>query len=370
MGTSHPICLRMGVALLLLPSLAVAQGRSVVPLIPAANWRVVGERNLEVNAITQWGSDPAIEKEYGVKSLTERTYQLDNHTARAILEETTDPSSAYGLLTFYQTETMRPDPSLGLTVVASQGALLARGRVFVRIARPEEYPLSDSDFHALLVFVGGTRPASVNVIGLPASLPQKGRIPCSEKYLLGVDAARRVLPPSFPLDLIGFAQGAELQTANYVGAASASVHARLLLISYPNPQIARERYGALEKSLRLNQQEGAGSTYGIRRGAFVLLVLNSVSEVEAHKLLGEFNVSEQVSWDQRPPAQEPIVIQMARLVLGNMLLVLILIVFALGGGGLIFAFKQLSARWFPESSWARADDGHIISLQLKYNKLR
>jgi hypothetical protein len=302
-----------------------------------------------------------------VQSLTERTYQLDSHTAQAILEETPDLSSAYGLLTFYQTETMSPDKSMGLTVLGPRTALLVRGRVFVRVARPDVYPLSDSDFHALLVFIGGMRSASEAMIGLPAPLPGARRVPCSEKYLLGPDAARRVLP-SFPAELIGFAQGAEVQSASYLTGPGDGPRARLLLINYPNPQIAREKYGGLEKFLRLNQDRGTESFYGTRRGAFILVVLNSPSKGAASTLLDEFNVSQQVSWDQRPPDREPVVVQMAKLVLGNMMLVLILVSFAVVGGILVFVSKRLTAKWFPDSPWASRDEGQIICLSLKYDK--
>ncbi len=366
MSAVFPKRLWVGLSLLMGSPLVVAQERSVVPLIPAANWRLVGSQRVELDAIGKWGGDPVIEREYGVQSLTERTYQLDSHTAQAILEQTPDASSAYGLLTFYQSESMWPDKSMGLTVLGPGGALLARGRVFIRVAHPDNYPLSDTDFHALLIFIGGMRSASETTIGLPAPLPAAGRVPCSEKYLPGLEAARRVLP-SFPAELIGFTQGAEVQSASYLTAGK-SPRARLLLISYPNPQIARERYGAIERSLRLNQDRGTESSYGTRRGAFILVVLNSPSKDAANTLLDEFKVSQQVSWDQRYPEQEPVVIQMAKLVLGNMLLVLILVIFAVGGGVLVFVFKRLSAKWFPESSWAHPDEGQIISLSLKYNK--
>jgi hypothetical protein len=354
-------------SLVLAPPLAVAQERSVIPLIPAANWRLVGSQKVELDAIGKWGGDPAIEKEYGVNSLTERTYQLDSHKAEAILEETPDASSAYGLLTFYQNETMSPDKSTGLTVLGSRDALMARGRVFIRVARPDEYPLSDSDFRALLIYIGGVRSASETMVGLPAPLPAAGRVPCSEKYLLGPDAARRVLP-SFPAELIGFAQGAEVQAASYLTGQGASPHAFLLLISYPNPQIARERFGSIESSLHLNQGHGAETSYGTRQGALILVVQKSPSRTAAYALLNEFKVSQQVSWDQRYPTQEPVVVQMAKLVLGNMLLVLILVIFAVVGGVMVFVLKRLTAKWFPEASWAHGDDGQIIRLSLKYNK--
>jgi hypothetical protein len=345
----------------------MAQERSVVPLIPADKWRLVSSQKVVLDAIVKWDGDPAIEPEYGVQSLTERTYQLDNHKAEAILEETPDASSAYGLLTFYQNQTMSPLKSMGLTVLGPRVALLARGRVFIRVARPDEYPLSDSDFRALLIFIGGMRSASEATVGLPAPLPAAGRVPCSEKYLLGPEATRRVLP-SFPPELIGFAQGAEVQAATYLTGQGVSSYAHLLLISYPNPQIARERFAGIESSLRLNQNRGNESSYGTRLGALILVVLNSPSRAVANGLLSEFKLSQQVSWDQRYPGQEPVVIQMARLVLGNMLLVLILVIFAVVGGVLVFVFKRLSAKWFPQASWAQQDEGQIISLSLKYDK--
>jgi len=367
MSAACPTRLWLALTLVLAPPFAVAQERSVVPLIPAANWRLAGSQKVELDAISKWGGDPAIEHEYGVTSLTERTYQLDSHKAEAILEETPDASSAYGLLTFYQNETMSPHKSMGLTVLGPRGALLVRGRVFVRVARPDEYPLSDSDFHALLIFIGGMRPASETVVGLPAPLPAAGRVPCSEKYLLGPDATRRILP-SFPADLVGFAQGAEVQAATYRTGQSPISQVQLLLISYPNPQIARERFASIASSLHLNQNRGSESSYGTRLGALILVVLNSPSRAIADALLSEFKVSQHVSWDQPYPGQEPVVVQMARLVLGNMLLVLILVIFAVVGGVLVFVFKRLTAKWFPEASWAHQDEGQIISLGLKYDK--
>lgn len=355
-------------AILLVSILSWAQEQSVIPLIPAANWRLVGSRQVELDEVSKWGGDPAIEREYGVQSLTERTYQLESHTARALLEETSDASSAYGLLTFYQTEAMTPHKSLALVVLGPQGALMARGRVFIRVTRPDNYPLSETDFSALLIFIGGMRGASVGA-GLPPQLPVAGRVPCSEKYLLGPEAARRVLP-SFPVDLLGFSQSAEVQVASYRTGGAESARATLLLISYPNPQIARARYKSIEEPLHLNQERGAESAYGTRQGSFVLVVLNAPSKATSNKILDEFKVSQQVSWDQRYPGEEPVVIQMAKLVLGNMLLVLILIVFAIVGGLLVFAFKRLTAKWFPESAWAHWDEGHIIRLSLKYNKPR
>ena len=82
--------------------------------------------------------------------------------------------------------------------------------------------------------------------------PHQGLIAGSEKYLVGEEAARHVLP-SFRTDLIGFSQGAEVQTGTY---STGNGRASLVAVAYPTPQIARARFGEMEKLLTLNQDRG------------------------------------------------------------------------------------------------------------------
>ena len=112
--------------------------------------------------------------------------------------------------------------------------------------------LSESDYQALLIFVGGSKPSASAIRSLPSPMPPKGLVPGSEKYLLGLEAAKRVLP-SFRTDLIGFDQGAEVQLGQYQTGKGTST---LMSISYPTPQIARVRFGALTNFLGLNQDHG------------------------------------------------------------------------------------------------------------------
>src|SRR5437763_411267 len=248
---------------------ARARNSTVIPLVPAANWRLVGSQNLDVSAVSRWGGDPAIEREYGVKSVQYRTYQLADKLASAVevvdvtLEEASDPSAAYGLLTYYQTERMSPAKGVELAVTSPEGALMARGAVFIRFDRVAGVRLSDDALRAILILVGGTRPSASAMAALPPPLPVSGLVPGSMKYLLGPEAARRVLP-SFNTDLIGFEQGAEVEVADYqVGSIAANPTAgskakpfltlvvTLVAITYPTPQIARERFGIMGKTLEL-----------------------------------------------------------------------------------------------------------------------
>ena len=358
---------------------ARAQNSTVIPLVPAANWRLVGSQNLDVSAVSRWGGDPAIEREYGVKSIQYRTYQLADKLASAVevvgvaLEEASDPSAAYGLLTYYQTERMSPAKGVELAVTSPEGALMARGAVFIRFDRVAGVRLSDDALRAILILVGGARPSASAMAALPPPLPVPGLVAGSMKYLLGPEAVRHVLP-SFNTDLIGFEQGAEVEVADYqVGSIAANPTASskakpfvtLVAITYPTPQIARERFGIMEKTLELNRGRGPQSLYGKRGGSFVFLAMNATSEAAATRLLDQFNVSEQVVRNERYPGNKPVALQMLELILVNLLLVFILVTIALLGGILIALSKRAARKWLPDWEWGSPEGERLTTLNLR-----
>src|SRR6266566_3310218 len=358
---------------------ARAQNSTVIPLVPAANWRLVGSQNLDVSTVSRWGGDPAIEREYGVKSIQYRTYQLADKLASAVdvvgvaLEEASDPSAAYGLLTYYQTERMSPAKGVELTVTSPEGALMARGAVFIRFDRVAGVRLSDDALRAILILVGGTRPSASAMAALPPPLPVPGLVAGSMKYLLGPEAVRHVLP-SFNTDLIGFEQGAEVEVADYqIGSIAANPTASskakpfvtLVAITYPTPQIARERFGMMGKTLELNRGRGPQSLYGKRGGSFVFLAMNANSEAAATRLLEQFNVSEQVVRNERYPGNKPVALQMLELILVNLLLVFILVTIALLGGILIALSKRAARKWLPDWEWGSPEGERLTTLNLR-----
>ena len=371
---------RAGVcALLMFVPLARAQNSSVVPLIPAANWHLASSQDVDVNEVSRWGGDGAIEREYGVQSAQYRTYRLEDKLAGAlqvagvVIEQAADTSAAYGLLTYYRAEDMAPEKGMDLTVSGAQGALAVRGKVFLRFFRLAGSHLSADQFRALLILVAGTRPSADGMAGLPAPLPTAGLVSGSEKYLLGLEAARRVLP-SFDSDLIGFAEGAEVEVGQYAigsgksnpaGATQGGTRATVLAITYPTPQIARERFKLMEKMLGINQERGNESVYGKRSSSFVFLALNSGSKSAATKVLDEFAVSEQVSWDQRYPGRKSVVLQMLELILANLLLLFLLASFAIFGGISIVLSKRLARKWLPDWEWGSEEGKSLITLNLR-----
>jgi hypothetical protein len=331
-----------------------------IPLVPAADWRQVDSHPLPLSTISKYGGDPAVEQEYGVKALELRTYQLGKTPMQVLVEPGLDAISAYGLLTFYQTPDMTPEKGLPLTVGDTNQTLMARGNNFIRFLHGKDFPTSRNDFQALIVFIGGSRLPKSTIMSLPSPMPSQGLVPGSEKYILGLEAAKRALP-SFRSDLIGFEQGAQLQLGQYKTAQGAST---LMSISYPTPQIARVRFGALTNFLGLNRDQGEGSIYGRRHTSYVFLVLNAGNQRNASALMDEFDVTASVSWDQPSSPERSFTLQVVHMILAILLLTAYLIGACVVAGVLFFLSRRLAAKFFPESSWGHPDEDQFIRLNL------
>ncbi len=340
--------------------LSCSQNVSVIPLVPAANWRLTGSHGLGVDEIQKYGGDPTVEREYGVKSFELRTYQLDRVQAEVVLEPAADVSAAYGLFTYYQNESMHPEKAIQLAMTGPDGCIMARGRSFMRFLRPKDSQLSENEFRALLIFGGGTRPTAYSLTNLPPPLPPSGLIPGSEKYIIGPEVARRVLH-NFPTDLVRFDQGAEIQVGEYLVGSSRST---LMELSYPDPQIARIRFGAISDSLSLNLNRGANTLYGRREGSFIFLALKANDKATATKLLDLFKVTQQLSWDEKYPGDKTIGRQLFELIMGNVLLTLILAGGGVAGGVLIVLSQRITARYFPTWQWGHPEADRLIRLNL------
>jgi len=342
------------------PLLHAGQKSVVIPLISVSDWRLVDSVKVAPQDLARFEDNLPVDYEFGVKSAMERTYQLNGLKATAVLEEAADPSSAYGLYTFYQNEGMRSAPGIQMAMIGSHNALMTRGRYFIHILGNPGSKLSADDFRSLLTIIGGTRLSSQNIESLPAPLPKQGLIPGTERYALGIETAKRVLG-SFPAGLIGFQDGVEVQTGAYrIG----PDRLNLIVISYPTPQLAQLRFGAMQHVLQINQRRGPGAVFGLRQGSYALLALNAQTKASANRLLGQLKVTESVSWNARYRSQSAFTLQVLELVIANLELVLVIAGFAFLGGITIFLGKKLIMKLFPNSPWPRSDEEELIRLKL------
>ncbi|HZT71455.1 MAG TPA: DUF6599 family protein [Terriglobia bacterium] len=339
-------------------AVAGSQRATMLNLATLPKWQLENRQSATLSDVRQFGVEPAVDAEYGVTRVEIRTYRRENQTLQAVVEKAPDPSSAYGLLTFYQNTLMKPEKGMKLVMVGPDQALLARGAFFARVMRPAK--ISDEDFHSALMAIAGEAPSADDMALLPPSLPPQGIIPGSLKYVLGPVAMQRALP-SFPADLVGFQKGAELEAAQYEHAGGPLT---LIFIDYPTNSIARECFGAMTQRLGINEKSGPDALYGKITGSFVLLVQDAPSKLVADHLMGRLTIEREVSWDQPPPGSTTVV-QMLRLIVGNIVLVLLLIGMAALAGILLVVSRRLAAKWFPNSDWAQGYEGSIIRLNLK-----
>jgi hypothetical protein len=332
-----------------------------MPLVPAADWRQVNSQSLPLSAVGNYGGDPAVEQEYGVKSLELRTYQLHKTQTQVLVEPAADTVSAYGLFTFYETPAMTPLKGIQLAVGDGEQTLMARGNKFIRFLHAQIPTPSQSDFQALLAFVGGSKLSAAALESLPAPMPSQSLLPGTEKFILGLEAAKRALP-SFRNDLVGFDYGAEVQLGQYKAGKGTST---LISINYPTPQIARIRFGALKSFLGLNQNKEEASSYGVRHGSYVFLVLNAENEGAATALMNQFQVTEGISWDQPYVSERTFTMQLIHMILAIFLLTAFLIGSCIICGVLFFLSRRFAAKFFPDSSWGHTDEDQLIRLNLK-----
>jgi hypothetical protein len=256
---------------------------------------------------------------------------------------------------------MRPEKIIELAMTGSQGSLMARGRSFLRFIRPKGSQVSDNDFRALLILVGGTRPTRDSLVNLPSLLPTAGLIPGSTKYIVGPVTSQRVLP-NLPTDLIGFDQGGEVEVGEYLFGNSRATIAEL---SYPTPQIARLRFARMSDALGLNQDRGANSLYARRDGSFIFLALKASDKAAATGLLDHFNVNQQLSWDEKYPGDKTIGLQLFELIMGNVFLTLALAGSGVAGGLLIVLSRRVTAKVFPAWEWGHPETDRLTRLNLQ-----
>ncbi|PYV15800.1 MAG: hypothetical protein DMG21_13925 [Acidobacteria bacterium] len=294
------------VALLQTTGHARTPKNDVVELV-SPGWRAGKMERLPVEAVRRWGGDPAIEREYGVQFLEHQVFSQvgGGGGADVVAERAADPSSVLGLRGMF--------------------GFMFRGQQFIRMVfMPPDVGFAGM-LRAMMSALGAQSPPTEDMKALPAPLPAAGLVPGSEKYLLGLEAARRILP-SVPADLFGFNLGAEITTGEYSAGKS---QATVAVITYPTPQIAHSLYDRMQKRLDLNQ---GGSAFGKQEGSFVVLVLNSESPSTAAHLMGLFRRHIAVSWDKPYLGDKPPLVQMLEFIVQNLIFVFYLCGWSVVGG--------------------------------------
>lgn len=291
------------------PSAAKVAKEALPPRL-GDNWRAAGEArrlNAEQFAVVQ---DASVPLEYGLQSLTTRSYAKGKTRVTIEAFEMRYPSGAHGLFTFNRGSlpSNRQEFYVGrylVSVTAGQGAATESAALDAELKSALEQHLTEGE---------------VELSPLPAHLPEQNKIAESEKYLIGPEALGRVAAFSDLKEIVNFTGGAEAVTAEYSNGSGASGRMSLLIIEYHTPQLASDGYAQIKKhhdELSLEEQKRRLIK---RTGNYIIAAVNVSDLATAQAVADQIKYTARVYWegkkftaiplDFRPP--DPTVLEEAR----------------------------------------------------------
>jgi hypothetical protein len=205
------------------------------------------------------------------------------------------------------------------------------------------------------------RPASqlAHMPDLPKWLPEQGFIQHSVKYAVGQRSYDAVGSP-IPASAIDFSKSPEILTAQYK---TDSGTAKLVLISYPTPQIAGGQLRRLEQERGTLESNGLVNLQIKRSGPLLALVGGDISQSEARSLIASVN------WEADVTYNEPTFLSkknnIGNLIVGVFSLIGVILAFALFFGIAFGGFRLILKRLYPNRFIDRPEDAAVISLNLR-----
>lgn len=212
--------------------------------------------------------DKAVWDEYGLQEARNAQYAVAGKPYDVMQYRFKDPTGAYAAFTWQQG-------------VHGPAAVALFENYVLHFSGPKPDPAGFQALTAQLPKVRSGPPPS-----LEKYLPKAGRVPNSERYIVGPASLEKLLP-EIPAALAGFDMGAEATLVEY---RARSGPVKLALFSYPTPQIARLRLKEFEKL------PGAASKRSVH---LVAVALPPADPAAAAKLLDQVQYEGQITLNER-----------------------------------------------------------------------
>ncbi|MBI1353090.1 MAG: hypothetical protein GC160_02005 [Acidobacteria bacterium] len=182
-----------------------------------------------------------------------------------------------------------------------------------------------------------------------AYVPQADVVPGTERHILGPVALERLAPEVSP-SAAGFNFGAEAHFAEYRTPAGPT---RMLLFSYPTPQMAREQ---------VEQMYKVDGVVAKRTGPLIAAVVAAPSADEAQRLLAKVRYEAEVTMDYAEPKRhdDPYLLLMDIAVLCG-----ILVLLCIAGGLLVGGGRILAGKVAPSSIFAAGEAESVTRLHIE-----
>jgi hypothetical protein len=326
-------------------------------------------KTLQVQALdSEWAKWPNGERvlaEAGLSRIEQRTYRNGDDEIALRLFVMRDPSSAFEVYTFMLAPGMTDSGLGGESGGSAHDARFQLGNIVVQA---KISPKAKAEGLRELLTALQAKTDQTPLPPVKDYLPQRGRTFGSEKYALGPEGFRAAMSSlgqdaSKDLaDAVGFQNGAEAMLANYRGEHGSGV---LLLLYYPNPQLAEQHLHHLEQALP-DAAKRAGAT--VERKASLLYVVFAATSAEyAQAMRDAVNYETQVTWNE--PGQKatdpPIMLMMYKIFLFTGLFLGV----ATGVGIAFGGFRLIIKRMFPGKVFDRPQDIEVLQLGLSGKKI-
>lgn len=304
-------------------------------------------------------ADPAhgtLLKEYGFTDFEAATYLRDDGRKLTIkAARFQDASGAYGAFTFYETPEMRTETIGDQGSSFNERILFYRGNILVDALFDRLSAMSAAELRELAGLLPLPRGSGTNLPGLLAYLPKESFVKNTAKYAMGPVALESIGAP-LSTQYVDFSRGAEVVQGEYNVSGKG---AKLVLISYPTPQIAASESKEIESA---QQQHRIGEDIVLRRtGPILVLASGAISTSDAKALVSSVNYEADVTWNEKTPTRRD---NAANLIVGVILLAAIVCGLSVVVGVAFGGFRIAIKRMFPDKVFDRPDQLEIIALHL------
>jgi len=349
--------LRFLLLIIALAGIASAQSKSPAGPLPAAfsGWRLESKSvKTTADPAAADPTDAPVLKEYGFTDLETGTYTRGGRTMQIKAARFNDATGAFGAFTYYVQPQMQVEKIGDSGASSNSRILFFKSNVLLDVSVEHLSAMSGADLRAL----AAAMPRPKNEIGklptLTANLPSQSLERNTSRYIIGPEALARLGVP-ISAQLIDFSKSPEVAIGKY---RTSQGEATLTLVSYPTPQIARERMDAMQSAAL-----SGGPFYFRRSGPYVVAVSGSIPGDEAQSLLASVNYDADVTLLQptKPRPQENRAGFVFALVMLCVIAVLAALVFGFAFGGI----RILANRLFPNRFFSRPESVEIIRLNLK-----
>lgn len=281
-------------------------------------------------AVTPIRPEPAaVWQEYGLQEAERAEYEGEKSRFAASAWRLTDATSALAAL-----QLLRGTRPAGAT-------LLQRGNYILQF---EGFSPAEETINQLILHV--PRFDNSSLPALTGFIPSAQRHGNSERYILG-PASLQAFAPAVSPSLAAFQYATEGQLARYK---DKDGDVTLVVFSYPNPQIAKERLAAFREQTPF---------VVTRSGPLVAAILQAATPDAGQRILAQVRWEANVTLtDQMPETKGD---NLGVLFLNVVKFTGLLILFALVAGGLFAGFRRLMRKFSGEKP---GDDAAVIALHI------